>query len=97
MSAMLAAGQVDLPRCTDADFIDVVCADEDLLRAEFEAIVAATWPEPPSTPADPLPAAARRPVDRPFRAIQSRADSPPADGDATAEDRGRERSPPETG
>jgi len=28
-------------------FIELVCADEDLLQAEFEAIIAAEWPTPP--------------------------------------------------
>lgn len=29
------------------EFLDLLCADEELLRAEFEAIVAAGWPLPP--------------------------------------------------
>jgi hypothetical protein len=29
-------------------FLDLLCADEELVRAEFEAIVAAEWPRPPS-------------------------------------------------
>src|SRR5438309_1929527 len=28
-------------------FLDVICDDPDLLRAEFDAIVAGEWPEPP--------------------------------------------------
>ena len=28
-------------------FLELLCADEELLRAEFEAIVAAVWPRPP--------------------------------------------------
>lgn len=37
-------------RETVADFADIVCADDDLLYAAFDAIVAAEWPTPPSTP-----------------------------------------------
>ena len=29
-------------------FLDLLCADEELVRAEFEAIIAAAWPRPPS-------------------------------------------------
>jgi hypothetical protein len=30
----------------DEDFLAIVCADEGLLRAEFDAIIAAAWPGP---------------------------------------------------
>ncbi|GIJ60927.1 hypothetical protein Vau01_084430 [Virgisporangium aurantiacum] len=43
-------------------FLDAVLHDDDLLRAEFDAIVAAAWPEPP---APPPPAAPATPGDRP--------------------------------
>jgi hypothetical protein len=37
----------------DAEFVDLMCADEDLLRAEFDAIIAAEYPDPPpSSPSD---------------------------------------------
>ncbi len=37
----------------DEEFLAIVCSDEDLLRAEFEALIAAEWPSPPpDTPAD---------------------------------------------
>lgn len=35
---------------TRQSFIEVVCGDEDLLRAEFDAIIAAGWPDPPPRP-----------------------------------------------
>jgi hypothetical protein len=38
-------------RGTNERFVELVCADEDLLRAEFDAIIAARWPSPP--PAEP--------------------------------------------
>ena len=31
----------------DEEFMALVCADEELLDAEFEAIIAAGWPPPP--------------------------------------------------
>jgi hypothetical protein len=40
----------------DDQFLDMVCADADLLRAEFEAIVAAEWLTPPMTPHPQHPA-----------------------------------------
>jgi hypothetical protein len=43
-------------------FLDVVCGDEDWVRAEFDAIVAANWPgaEPPEPPV-PSPGPRRTP------------------------------------
>ena len=32
----------------DEQFYDLICADADLVAAEFEAIIAAEWPEPPA-------------------------------------------------
>jgi hypothetical protein len=43
-------------------FADLVYQDDDLVRAEFDAIVAAAWPEPPLPPP---PAAPPAPGDRP--------------------------------
>ena len=34
----------------DELFVELMCADEELLAAEFEAIVAAGWPEQPRVP-----------------------------------------------
>jgi hypothetical protein len=31
----------------EAQFLDLICDDPDLLQAEFDAIIAAEWPEPP--------------------------------------------------
>lgn len=43
-------------------FLDLLCADPDLLAAEFEAIVAAGWgAPPPDRPAPPEPARERPP------------------------------------
>jgi len=37
----------------EEEFFAIVCSDEDLVRAEFDAIIAAEWPSlPPDTPDD---------------------------------------------
>jgi WS/DGAT/MGAT family acyltransferase len=36
-------------RGLEAEFLDLICADEELLRAEFDAIIAAGWPTSPPT------------------------------------------------
>jgi len=39
-------------RSVDEQFLTLMCSDEDLLRAEFDAIIAGEWPSPPAnTPA----------------------------------------------
>lgn len=44
-----------------ADFTDVVCGDRDLLRAEFNAIIAANWPsDDQPTPTGPTPGSVAR-------------------------------------
>ena len=58
----------DAARSTAEQFLDVLLADEDLLRAEFDAIVAAEWPSPP--PAEPR---RRDPADRLPRRHRTRA------------------------
>ncbi len=37
----------DAPPDTDEQFLAVLCAEEELMRAEFDAIIAAEWPIPP--------------------------------------------------
>ena len=39
-------------------FVDLVCADPELLRAEFDGLVAACWDSPPRWPPRPKRAAA---------------------------------------
>ncbi|TQM55220.1 hypothetical protein [Humibacillus xanthopallidus] len=81
---------------TDEAFFELVCADDDLLRAEFEAIVAASWVGPPDRPT-PVPSP-RPPGPRPAMVelpptanlpLMEPEPSGPGDGQ-----RGRERSPP---
>jgi hypothetical protein len=47
MSATLLPLDVTAPPVTQ-EFVDLVCADEELLRVAFDEIVTAEWPEPPS-------------------------------------------------
>lgn len=45
-----ACGGEDTLSVSAEDFLDLLCADEDLLDAEFEAIIAANWPGAPKPP-----------------------------------------------
>jgi len=54
------AAPTSTDRTTDDAFLDLVCRDEELVRAEFDALIAASWHLPP-----PPPPAAPRPADRP--------------------------------
>jgi hypothetical protein len=47
MTQIRPPGIVDDPRSTGEQFLDLLLADEDLVRAEFDAIIAAEWPGPP--------------------------------------------------
>jgi len=82
-------------RSTEQQFLDLLLADEELLRAEFDAIIAAEWPGPPPNlphrrvggepgPREerrhPAPATAARGVGRRSRGEGSaRQRSPPAE------------------
>jgi|SRR4051812_15327202 len=55
------ADSLDAARRTDEAFLEILCADEDLLRAEFESIIAKEWPSPPSDVPLDHPTARQRP------------------------------------
>jgi hypothetical protein len=83
-------------RTIEDRFLDLICSDADLLAAEFDAIIAAQWPEPPTaTPGrgtagrHPGSNAARRVAD-PARGRVARPPQPGIGGSA------RQRSPPAT-
>jgi len=40
-------------RTVDEQFMQMICNDEELLVAEFEAIIAAEWPAPPAHQGEP--------------------------------------------
>jgi hypothetical protein len=46
MPATSATGDTTA-QCVDDQFFDLIYGDADLLAAEFDAIVAAEWPQPP--------------------------------------------------
>ena len=66
MPQILHPDGFDDTRSTEEQFLDLLLADEELLRAEFDAIIAAEWPGPPPIPPDrrvrgePDPGATRR-------------------------------------
>lgn len=85
-----ATGEV--VRHTDDAFVDLVCADDDLLRAEFEAIIEANWPERPRSSAGlPWP---ERPSPRRSHRRRVAPIAPPVGSRPAAERGGRQRSPP---
>jgi len=49
-------------RTVDEQFLALMCSDEDLLRAEFDAIITAEWPSPPPTTTPRRGAAHRHPA-----------------------------------
>ncbi len=85
----------------DARFADLVSADPQLLRAEFDAIVAANFPRAAGRtrrrpPVRPLPSTAER-RDRevpPCRGWPPRCGREPEPARSAVDDRARQRSPP---
>src|SRR4051794_21698603 len=79
-------------------FIDLLCQDEELVRAEFDAIIAAAWPSPPAPPAPPAPPGSDdRRQGRPCRTGRPEPSGRTAPPPATSRRRrGRQRSPPST-
>ena len=51
----------------DEQFLGLMCSDEDLLQAEFDAIIAAEWPSPPPTTTPRRGAAGRHPASNTHR------------------------------
>ncbi len=97
MPQMLHTDSVNATRSTDEQHLELLCADEDLVRAEFDAIITAQWPGPP--PAEPDRGADAEPDPR---RVQHR----PETGDALPPSRPRhpgiggwtrQRSPPARG
>jgi len=43
-----ATGGDTTARTVDVQFFELICSDADLLAAEFDAIIAAEWPDPPA-------------------------------------------------
>jgi hypothetical protein len=77
------------------EFLALICADEDLLRAEFDAIITASWGQP-------RPPARQARSRRPRLPHVRRSDQPEVGGglrgpqrDASGEGRCRQRAPPQ--
>jgi hypothetical protein len=93
MPQIRSPDSIDDTRSAEEQFLDLLLADDELLRAEFDAIIAAEWPGPPPDLADgrvcgaPDPGASRR-----YRATATRVSGPTRRPhvDASA----RQRSPP---
>jgi hypothetical protein len=82
-------------RPADAEFADVICADPEWLRAEFDALISASFGEPPAPPPAAPP---RLPPDRgaryPGRGWSAEHLPGPEPGRRTTTGRGRQRAPP---
>ncbi|HEV3169523.1 MAG TPA: hypothetical protein VGZ32_04255 [Actinocrinis sp.] len=76
-------------RAPDA-FIDLVCADQELVRAEFDALMRECWPDDPTGPAPHPPAPRLRSTTTP----DDTAWVPAADRAPVADHDGSERAPP---
>jgi hypothetical protein len=93
VSLMTAHGNLRSEAAMDAEFVDLMCADEDLLRGEFDAIIAAEFPDqPPSSPSGACRGARARHV-RPARRSAAR-DVALRSQVAATERVTRQRSPP---
>ena len=81
-------------RESNAVFADLICGDPQWLRAEFDALISASFSEPPAPP----PPAPPRVPPRPGIPPPSSRRPPPAQAamtsPATGPGRGRQRSPP---
>jgi hypothetical protein len=86
---------MNLPtRETDATFTDLICADQQWLREEFDALISASFGEPPSPPRSappPVPPRPARPCPPSWRPAAGPVETTfPAARPA----HGRQRSPP---
>jgi hypothetical protein len=83
-------------RTSRDEFLDLICADDELLRVEFDAIIEATWGSSPAR-SDHRPAAPRLPAGRRGGAGLAGRTSEPTSGRRgvpLAEPWRRQRSPP---
>jgi len=81
-------------READAAFADLICGDPQWLRTEFDALISASFGEPPAPPPAP-PRVPRRPGSTP-PPVRPPTPGPPAAAfrDAATPGYGRQRSPP---
>jgi hypothetical protein len=81
-------------READAAFADLICADPQWLDAEFDALVSASFSEPPPPPPAPPRVPPRRGTPRPPSRRQAPGPATAKAAPATASEYGRQRSPP---
>jgi len=80
----------------DDEFVDLICEDDELVRAEFDALVAACWdltPPPARPPAPSRPA--RQPPGWPVVSASDVSPDPPAPSPPLRRRWNRQRSPPD--
>jgi hypothetical protein len=80
----------------DAGFADLICADEQWLRREFDALIAASYGAPPARPGPPAPPRTP-PAGRPPRYLsgtRGRWTAPPSGSAKRRAAMRRQRSPP---
>jgi len=92
MSQLRPPDSADDTRNAAEQFLDLLLADDDLLQAEFDAIIAAEWPGPPNLPRRCVRGGPDRGRRRRHRATATKGPGAgrrsPVDGSA------RQRSPP---
>jgi len=81
-------------RAGKEEFLDLICNDTDLLAAEFDAIIAAAWPDPPEQPPQRDNAGGRPDGGRPSRRARRAPARPGEPGQPGIEASSRQRSPP---
>jgi hypothetical protein len=95
MTARLPAGARATEVSAQEEALGLLCADPELVQAEFEAIVAAEWPRPPEHRAA-VPAQHRRPSGGPAPGrARVRYIVPSPDLHRGVDGWGRQRSPPD--
>jgi hypothetical protein len=81
-------------READAAFADLICADPQWLDAEFDALIAASFGEPPAQPPPAPPRVPPSPGSTPPPSPDPASGSAPASPAAAGSGHGRQRSPP---
>jgi hypothetical protein len=78
----------------DEQFLDLICNDPDLVAAEFDAIIAAEWPEPPARRPGRSEAGGQPGSGGARRAADAARDPGPREPDPDIARWARQRSPP---
>ena len=85
-------------RQADTKFAELVCADPEWLRAEFDALISASFGAPPKWPRPPAPPRARYPIQSGWpRQPASQARPEAAETSIRSPEFRRQRSPPGDG